>query len=123
MTAQSAIARLRELRAKATAGPWVRDKDRSQDHGQQSIRGPDDVELAAVMSWVGEHYEESIANAVAIVAAMNSLDALLECASLLVGRNHHCDAGSLYFPNRCGSCSGCRSRAALAALAAQEPQP
>ena len=75
MSASDVIARLRELRAKATAGEWRANggtyiypldrcypsKDRIADCG-----GID-----------------AFTNAAAIVAAMNSLDALLECAEAL----------------------------------------
>ncbi len=79
MSASEAIARLRELRAKATAGEW-----KYSSHPGEAIpmlhifcadnKGP---------AYHERSQSELEANAAAIVAAMNSLDALLECASML----------------------------------------
>jgi hypothetical protein len=97
MSASDKIARLRELRAKATAGPWVTRRHKLHDHekwgplveiGQReeqigdssaAVFGPDE-------EWIGDNVivqvssSDSDTDAAAIVAAMNSLDALLECA-------------------------------------------
>jgi hypothetical protein len=64
------IARLRELRAKATAGEWWASP--RVGYGIDLILSGDVL--------VGEFSPD---DAAAIVAAMNSLDALLECASVL----------------------------------------
>ena len=74
MSASDKIARLRELRAKATAGPW------------KSEVWDDYPGLRLIVSL---KMERELAdgidpeNAAAIVAAMNSLPALLECAEAL----------------------------------------
>jgi hypothetical protein len=74
MSASEAIARLRELRAKATAGPWER-SDSTAWVGTYDNRGEPVQERLAET--------DNAADAAAIVAAMNSLPALLECASQL----------------------------------------
>jgi len=74
MNANDVIARLRELRAKATAGEWELDPS-------GYVKGSDICDLTVLDATVAEFLQ--IANAAAIVAAMNSLDALLECASVL----------------------------------------
>jgi hypothetical protein len=114
VSASEAIARLRELRAKATAGPWVTAREAFEegiqkhpnwgliyancekdftvlplidcfrpwittDEEQDKCR-----ELNAQSGFKEFHEPAQIAsNAAAIVAAMNSLDALLECAEAL----------------------------------------
>jgi hypothetical protein len=101
--ASQAIARLRELRAKATAGPWATRRHLLHDHerwgplveiGQRQEQIGDCILGSVVVfgsdeEWVGDSpilqaiTSDSDDNAAAIVAAMNSLDALLECASVL----------------------------------------
>lgn len=81
MNASEAIARLRELREKATSGRWeVGDLDRN---GQRIVRN-EHIELATLWHHsVGSIEKEMEANAAAIVAAMNSLESLLACAEAL----------------------------------------
>jgi len=100
MSATEAIARLRELRAAATAGPWVTRRHKLHDHekwgplveiGQReeqigdssaAVFGPDE-------EWIGDNVivqvssSDSDTDAAAIVAAMNSLESLLACAEAL----------------------------------------
>jgi hypothetical protein len=87
--ASSAIARLRELRAKATAGPWYAPVTSEGDVWDAHANGDPGIPLMRsergnYRSW-GRSLDddERNANAAAIVAAMNSLDALLECAAAL----------------------------------------
>ena len=77
MSASDKIARLREVRAKATAGPWSTIKDKSP---YWIVNKNGDAELGTFAVARDVWWE---ANAAAIVAAMNSLDALLECAEAL----------------------------------------
>jgi hypothetical protein len=77
VSASEAIARLRELRAKATAGPWSTINDKSP---YWIVNKNGDAELGTFAVARDVWWE---ANAAAIVAAMNSLPALLECASAL----------------------------------------
>lgn len=72
MTGLSAIARLRELRANALSGDWF-----EEGHG---IIAPDEATIVG-SPWVAANVHWS--SRPAIVAAMNSLDALLECAEAL----------------------------------------
>jgi hypothetical protein len=81
MNASEAIARLRELRATATAGPW-------------DLAGDEQTEWAAFVTGpsgkpVGEIYPDNAANAAAIVAAMNSLESLLACAEAVQKIHDH----------------------------------
>jgi hypothetical protein len=120
MSASEAIARLRELHAKATAGPWVTAREAFEegiqkhpnwgliyancekdftvlplidcfrpwittDEEQDKCR-----ELNAQSGFKEFHEPAQIAsNAAAIVAAMNSLDALLECAEAVQKIHDH----------------------------------
>ena len=83
MSASEKIARLRELRGKATPTPWSAKKEAFDDdtwerqyvyhaipHGEMPVAFP-----------LGGNRED--ANAAAIVAAMNSLEPLLACAEAL----------------------------------------
>jgi hypothetical protein len=81
MSANDVIARLRELRSKATPGAWLAAAKPSSIVGWPIIapRSPGAMSVCNVHTG----HEYSAANAAAIVAAMNSLDALLECASAL----------------------------------------
>ena len=95
--ASQAIARLRELRAKATAGNWFEDSQRVQDSDRRdyyyNIYAPNGRIIAdtlnsdmVLLEDNGEGASLDVvgrANAAAIVAAMNSLPALLECAEAL----------------------------------------
>ncbi len=97
MSASEKIARLRELRAKATAGDWFEDSQRVQDSDRRdyyyNIYAPSGRIIADTLNSDMVLLEDNgdgasldvvgRANAAAIVAAMNSLDALLECASVL----------------------------------------
>jgi hypothetical protein len=100
VSASDKIARLRELHAKATAGPWVTRRHKLHDHekwgplveiGQReeqigdssaAVFGPDE-------EWIGDNVivqvssSDSDTDAAAIVAAMNSLESLLACAEAL----------------------------------------
>jgi hypothetical protein len=88
MTPSEVIARLRELHAKATAGEWVIWGLKSR-HGHLTIgiekeTGP--AKHICEMAWLRDLREQGASggdDAAAIVAAMNSLPALLECASVL----------------------------------------
>ncbi len=96
---QSAIARLRELRAKATAGEWHHVNAFQSVPAERTIHGPvpgqrvDYVSTwphlgtpkghSVVIPMYGSEKTTSSSDMAAIVAAMNSLDALLECASAL----------------------------------------
>jgi hypothetical protein len=90
MSASDVIARLRELRAKATAGEWRLREGRNLDG--IIVAGPvvnmpkgasqSQVALALTADFMDDASERT-ANAAAIVAAMNSLESLLECASQL----------------------------------------
>ncbi len=131
MSASDVIARLRELRAKATAGPWEADNFNCVDgYGQYQAfhildakgkalldtsnsdiqvihddrgEGPDGPE--------GSRWDETgRRDTAAIVAAMNSLPALLECAEALAS------IANCQNPDKCKSCSNI-ARAALQALA------
>jgi hypothetical protein len=89
VSASEAIARLRELRAKATAGPWCAPDASEGDVWAVAINGDPFIPLMRsergnYKSW-GKSLtnDERNANAAAIVAAMNSLPALLECAEAL----------------------------------------
>jgi len=76
VSATNVIARLRELRAKATAGPWVT----VGWNDATSIEGADVFVCGRLALLDGGKHKK---DAAAIVAAMNSLDALLECAEAL----------------------------------------
>jgi len=106
VTAQSAIARLRELRAKATAGEW-------KAVHVATGRGMDWVVTLGLKPLARIHRlpqrdkaseaceAEEAANAAAIVAAMNSLDALLDVVeAALTARNnlqgHYMNAEDMY---------------------------
>jgi len=77
MSASDKIARLRELRAKATPGAWLAAAKPSSIVGWPIVapRSPGAMSVCNVHTG----HEYSAANAAAIVAAMNSLPALLEC--------------------------------------------
>lgn len=88
MTA-SAIEHLRELREKATAGKWLAPDTSEGDVWDMRLDGEPGIPLMRsergnYRSWGRslDNHERS-ANAAAIVAAMNALPALLECASAL----------------------------------------
>jgi len=97
MSVTEAIALLRELRAKATAGEWFEDSQRVQDSDRRdyyyNIYAPNGRIIADTLNSDMVLLEDNgdgvsldvvgQANAAAIVAAMNSLESLLECASLL----------------------------------------
>ncbi len=97
MSASDKIARLRELRAKATAGNWFEDSQRVQDSDRRdyyyNIYAPSGRIIAdtlnsdmVLLEDNGEGVSLDVvgrANAAAIVAAMNSLEALLACAEAL----------------------------------------
>jgi hypothetical protein len=97
MSASDVIARLRELRAKATAGNWFEDSQRVQDSDRRdyyyNIYAPNGRIIAdtlnsdmVLLEDNGEGASLDVvgqANAAAIVAAMNSLESLLACASAL----------------------------------------
>jgi hypothetical protein len=133
MSASSAIAHLRELRAKATAGNWFEDSQRVQDSDRRdyyyNIYAPNGRIIAdtlnsdmVLLEDNGEGASLDVvgqANAAAIVAAMNSLDALLECAEALERFRSHYPHGI----NRDLDEAASKARAALDALAAQEPRP
>jgi hypothetical protein len=80
MSASEAIARLRELRAKATAGPW-KPIDASDGKGNFYCHRP---RMSVQFHDIEDQYDRlDFANAAAIVAAMNSLEPLLACAEAL----------------------------------------
>lgn len=72
MSASDVIARLRELRANALNGDWF-----EEGHG---IIAPDEATIIG-SPWVAANVHWS--SRPAIVAAMNALPALLECAEVL----------------------------------------
>jgi len=74
VSASQAIARLRELRANATAGPWSVINDKSP---YWIVNKNGDAELGTFAVARDVWWE---ANAAAIVAAMNSLESLLAVA-------------------------------------------
>ena len=76
--ASQAIARLRELRAKATAGPW----ETVGWNDATSIEGADVFVCGRLALLDGGKHKK---DAAAIVAAMNSLESLLACAEALEG--------------------------------------
>ena len=76
MSASDVIARLRELRAKATAGDWELDPS-------GYVKGSGICDLTVLDATVAEFLQ--LPNAAAIVAAMNSLPALLDAAEALQG--------------------------------------
>jgi hypothetical protein len=83
VTAQSAIVRLRELRAKATPTPWSAKKEAFDDdtwERQYVYHAIPDGEMPVAFPLGGTRED---ANAAAIVAAMNALPALLGCAEAL----------------------------------------
>jgi len=95
MTASSAIARLRELRSKAYKGKWSVNGELGIEGERSSATDYDPLVLGGLKGGRGyieyPHYSlysqptktEGKANAAAIVAAMNALPALLECAEAL----------------------------------------
>jgi hypothetical protein len=97
VSASDVIARLRELRAKATAGNWFEDSQRVQDSDRRdyyyNIYAPSGRIIAdtlnsdmVLLEDNGEGASLDVvgrANAAAIVAAMNSLESLLACAEAL----------------------------------------
>ena len=95
MTSTEAIARLRALRAKAYKGKWSVNGELGIEGERSSATDYDPLVLGGLKGGRGyieyPHYSlysqptktEGKANAAAIVAAMNSLDALLECAEAL----------------------------------------
>ena len=80
MSASEAIARLRELRAKATAGEW---------HSEAGYVMHANDPIARCIWLLGDEQAKSSENAAAIVAAMNSLPALLECAEAVQKIHDH----------------------------------
>lgn len=76
MSASEAIARLRELRAKATAGEW---KPVSFYRSTQ-LQGENFIVAGRVGVLDGSNHQQ---DAACIVAAMNSLEPLLACADLV----------------------------------------
>jgi hypothetical protein len=78
MSASDVIARLRELRANALNGDWF-----EEGHG---IIAPDEATIVG-SPWVAANVHWS--SRPAIVAAMNSLDALLECAEAVQKIHDH----------------------------------
>ena len=85
----AAIERLRALREKATAGKWLAPDTSEGDVWDMRLDGEPGIPLMRsergnYRSWGRslDNHERS-ANAAAIVAAMNALPALLECASAL----------------------------------------
>lgn len=85
----AAIERLRELRSKATAGKWLAPDTSEGDVWDMRLDGEPGIPLMRsergnYRSWGRslDNHERS-ANAAAIVAAMNALPALLECAEAL----------------------------------------
>jgi hypothetical protein len=95
VSASDVIARLRELRAKAYKGKWSVNGELGLEGERTSATDYDPLVLGGLKGGRGyieyPHYSlysqptktEGKANAAAIVAAMNSLDALLECAEAL----------------------------------------
>jgi hypothetical protein len=80
VSASDVIARLRELRAKATAGPW-KPIDASDGKGNFYCHRP---RMSVQFHDIEDQYDRlDFANAAAIVAAMNSLEPLLACAEAL----------------------------------------
>jgi len=80
MSASDVIARLRELRAKATAGRLLALPDNPKSDIFWHVSDGDDW----VCQMFNRHeFDNAKANAAAIVAAMNSLPKLLECAEAL----------------------------------------
>ena len=90
VSASEAIARLRELRAKATAGKWeVYAKGGGYPLYVRAHR-PGMPDIAFVnKSPRSTTWADGETNAAAIVAAMNSLDALLECAEAVQKIHDH----------------------------------
>jgi hypothetical protein len=80
MSASEAIARLRELRAKATAGEWESGAEFDSDFRDILNADGDSIAYGFASSGTGILRPQDSA---AIVAAMNSLDSLLECAEAL----------------------------------------
>ncbi len=123
MSASDVIARLRELRAKATAGNWFEDSQRVQDSDRRdyyyNIYAPSGRIIAdtlnsdmVLLEDNGEGASLDVvgrANAAAIVAAMNSLEPLLACAEALVELQDIVSSNGLAHSNK--------ARAALQALA------
>ncbi len=98
MTA-SAIEHLRELREKATAGKWLAPDTSEGDVWDMRLDGEPGIPLMRsergnYRSWGRslDNHERS-ANAAAIVAAINALPALLECAEALERVLAACDQG------------------------------
>jgi hypothetical protein len=99
MSASDKIARLRELRAKATGGTWHHVNAFKSVPAERTIHGPvpgqrvDYVSTwphlgtpkghSVVIPMYGSEKTASSSDMAAIVAAMNSLESLLECASVL----------------------------------------
>ncbi len=86
MSATNVIARLRELRAKATGGTWFSESARvNASNSDESDRFyPEAFTVADCdMDVRIDHDTTATANAAAIVAAMNSLEPLLACAEAL----------------------------------------
>jgi len=81
VSASETIARLRELRAKATAGRLLALPDNPKSDKVWRVSDGEDF-VCQLFSGHGE-FENAKANAAAIVAAINSLPALLECAEAL----------------------------------------
>jgi hypothetical protein len=90
VSASEAIARLRELRAKATQTRWVvwgaKNTQKCPTIGVTCETGP--TKHVCEMSWTAERGQTDdgptgLDDAAAIVAAMNSLESLLACAEAL----------------------------------------
>lgn len=101
MSATNVIARLRELRAKAYKGKWSVNGELGLEGERSSATDYDPLVLGGLKGGRGyieyPHYSlysqptktEGKANAAAIVAAMNSLPALLDAAEALEGLHDH----------------------------------
>jgi hypothetical protein len=111
MSATETIARLRELRANATAGEWETSLT-ADSYEQRAIYGPNHEQIAKVINGSAMP-GRTTANAAAIVAAMNSLESLLECAEALEQFRSHYPHGV----NRDLDEAASKARAALHALA------
>jgi hypothetical protein len=87
MSASDVIARLRELRAKATAGRLLALPQKPNWDVYWHVTDGEDFVCQLYSEYV--EFDNAKANAAAIVAAMDSLDALLECAEALEGLLYH----------------------------------
>jgi len=133
MSAGDVIARLRELRAKATAGNWFEDSQRVQDSDRRdyyyNIYAPSGRIIAdtlnsdmVLLEDNGEGASLDVvgrANAAAIVAAMNSLEPLLAVAEAAQRALEWIEADELQHGRTFGA--GNELRAALDALSKDTP--